>query len=153
MRFFKIIFLSSVLSFVTASKNLVVVESKPLLSDSSSLLVKMKEFEQEQNQLLTSIQNLDFKTIELMNLSEEIMSHLEALKHKIDALERQQRDFLVLMSDVLISPEQPMTPQEDKDYQAILELMKAQQYQNGLKTLQKFLLDYPKSEKLADVHY
>ncbi len=82
-----------------------------------------------------------------------LIEKLEQIKIKIDHLEKQQRDFLSLISDIVMKPSYPAAPQEHVDYQTNLDFMKAQQYSQVLKLWKKFIQDYPSSEKIPYAYY
>jgi tol-pal system protein YbgF len=131
----------------------VVVESKPILpvhEYDHALYVQQREQLNEQS---SQMNLLESKVDQLLEYSEQLVHKHEFLKGKIDSLEKQQRDFLALMSDIVLQPEYSVAPQEHKDYQTALDLMKAQQYSQALKGLQKFIHDYPQSEKIPYVYY
>lgn len=131
----------------------VMIEEKPIISSSSETSKKSAEFMQKIDLLLEQKDIVQSKIIDLFELSEQLIDKVDALKHKIDLLEKQQRDFLALISDVVMQPEQPIASQEHKDYQTTLDLMKMQQYPQALKALQKFLVDYPQSDKAPYAYY
>lgn len=89
----------------------------------------------------------------LFNEMSEINRSIELLRAKIDTLEKQQRDFLALMTDLVIQPQKGMAFQEQRDYEEGLELMKVQQYTQAIKLFNKFLQQYPQSDKLPYVYY
>lgn len=89
----------------------------------------------------------------LFNEISEINRSIELLRVKIDTLEKQQRDFLALMTDLVIQPQKGMAFQEQHDYEEGLELMKVQQYSQAIKLFNKFLQQYPQSDKLPYVYY
>ncbi len=120
------------------------IESKPLTNDEDYLATQQIDPQQE-----LSNNNLN----NVIALCEELSEKLDDLKFKIDNLEKQQRDFLLLISDIVMQPEQSVSTQENKDYQTSLDLLKSQNYQQALKSLQKFTTDYPKSEKLPHAFY
>ena len=93
----------------------------------------------------------DFVTIE--KNEHILMKKLETIKIKLDNLEKQQRDFLSLISDIVMKPSHPTAAQEHNDYQTNLDLMKAQQYSQALKLWKKFVQDYPSSDKIAYAYY
>lgn len=89
----------------------------------------------------------------LFNEMSETNHSIELLRAKIDTLEKQQRDFLALMTDLVIQPQKGMAFQEQRDYEEGLELMKVQQYAQAIKLFNKLLQQYPQSDKLPYVHY
>ena len=82
-----------------------------------------------------------------------LMEKIENIKIKLDNLEKQQRDFLALISDIVMKPSHPTAAQEHNDYQTNLDLMKSQQYPQALKLWKKFIEDYPSSDKIAYAYY
>jgi len=82
-----------------------------------------------------------------------LMEKLESIKIKLNNLEKQQRDFLALISDIVMKPAHPVAAQEHNDYQVNLDLMKAQQYTQALKLWKKFVQNYPSSDKIAYAYY
>lgn len=82
-----------------------------------------------------------------------ISQALDQLRAKIDTLEKQQRDFLALITDLVIQPQKGMAFQEQHDYEESLDLMKVQQYPQALKLFNKFIEQYPQSDKVPYVYY
>lgn len=121
------------------------IESKPLTSNQYEEGVQKIEPHSETD--------IDKNINLIIGLCEELAEKLDDLKIKIDNLEKQQRDFLLLISDIVMQPEQSIATQENKDYQTSLDLLKSQNYQQALKSLQKFTTDYPKSEKQPHAFY
>jgi tol-pal system protein YbgF len=146
----KICSIMGLLSAITLVRG-VVVESKPLLSQKivESVAIEQVSLQTEYKDHLV----IEAQIKNLVDLSEQLINKVDYLKNKIDGLEKQQRDFLSLISDVVLQPEKPLASQEHRDYQTTLDLLKAQQYQQALKALQKFLTDYPQSEKIPYVYY
>ena len=83
----------------------------------------------------------------------EVLERLDSIKNKIDNLERQQRDFLLLINEIVMKPADPTIAQENRDYQNNRDLMKANQYHQALNLWKKFIQDYPSSEKVVYAYY
>lgn len=83
----------------------------------------------------------------------EVRCSVHQLRDKIDTLEKQQRDFLALMTDLVVQPQKGLAFQEQRDYEESLDLMKQQQYSQALKLFHKFVQQYPQSEKIPYAYY
>lgn len=88
----------------------------------------------------------------LQSYYDAISAKLDQLKKKIDALERQQRDFMTLVSDITIQKEEGL-PKEISDFEHIQDLIERNQKDLAKDQIGIFAQKYPHTERTAYLYY
>ena len=127
----------------------VIIETKPLNSSLSSSSSHKEEivckFDQSQiKELMERMSELEDQTTE----------KLDELVQKIERLEKQQREFLALMSEMLSKMQGSQDISTDSaQYQSALDAMKAQKFPQALSLWNEFIEKNPKHEKIPFAYY
>ncbi len=88
----------------------------------------------------------------LQGYYDAIIVKLDQLKKKIDALDRQQRELMTLISDIVIEKEESL-PKELSDYNHISDLIDRNQHDLAIDQILVFIQKYPNSERSAYAYY
>jgi tol-pal system protein YbgF len=107
--------------------------------------------QEQQNELSQECDTINAQA--LSKKLDEIIRLLEQLRVKVETLEKQQRDFLALTTDLVIQPQKVPLCQEQQNYDQAVDLMRRKQYTQAVKVFESFIKQYPQSDKIPYAYY